>query len=354
MSFFTAGEFARHVSNADVSTSDRSHPTIRNRSTNNRLGAVVLTVVLALVLGACSGNGGDAVEEITVDWAYYNPVSLVLKDTGLLEEALAEDGITVNWVQSAGSNKAIEFLNSGSVQFGSTAGAASLLATIAGSDIKAVYSYSKPEWTALVTNGGSGIEDVADLAGKKVAVTRGTDPYIFLLQALASSGLSEDDVETVLLQHADGRNALIANQVDAWAGLDPMMAESELEQGAVLFYRAPDLNTYGILNVPTQFSADHPEIVEKVIAAYEEGRQWSIDNPAELAAILAESAGLNPEVAARQLERTDLSTPAIGAAQRATILNAGLALQGSGIIEADVDVESELDELLDDSFLSGS
>ncbi len=375
MSFFSAGVSARHhlptAGESDTTPIPQHHdnpqdhggaavPSAghrsdapRNRSTNTRLGAVILTLVFALVASACSG-GDEAVEEITVDWAYYNPVSLVLKDTGLLEEALAEDGITVNWVQSAGSNKAIEFLNSGSVQFGSTAGAAALLAIIAGSDFKTIYSYSKPEWTALVTNGGSGIEEVADLEGKRVAVTRGTDPYIFLLQALASSGLSEDDVETVLLQHADGRNALIGGQVDAWAGLDPMMAESELEQDAVLFYRAPDLNTYGVLNVPTEFAEEHPEIVDTVIAAYEEGRQWSIDNPEELAAILAEAAGLNPEVAARQLERTDLSSPAIGSAHRQTILNAGLALQGSGIIEADVDVEAELDKLLDDTFLPGS
>jgi sulfonate transport system substrate-binding protein len=181
-------------------------------------------------------------------------------------------------------------------------------------------------------------------------VTRGTDPYIFLLLALADHGLAEDDIEVVLLQHADGRNALIGGSVDAWAGLDPMMAQAELEQGASLFYRAPELNTWGILNVEEQFAADHPDVVAAVIRAYERGREWALENPGELAAILAEAAGLEQTVAERQLERTDFSTPAIGAAQRDTVLAAGLALQSAGVIEGEVDVEAIVDELFDDAF----
>lgn len=322
----------------------------RRRPRSPRASLVAALTVFALAVTACGGGGGDeaGIEELALDWAYYNPVSLVLKENGWLEEELP--GVEVNWVQSAGSNKAIEFLNARSIQFGSTAGSAALLAKINGSPIRSVYSYSRPEWTALVTNGGSGIDSVDDLAGKTVAVTRGTDPYVFLLLALAEHGLSESDIESVLLQHADGRNALIAGSVDAWAGLDPMMAEAELEQGAELFYRRPELNTWGVLNVDEQFAADHPEVVDAVIRAYERGREWALDNPEGLAEILAEAAGLTPEVAARQLERTDLSTPAIGAAQRDTILAAGLALQESGVIEADVDVESTVDDLLDEAF----
>jgi sulfonate transport system substrate-binding protein len=290
------------------------------------------------------------VEEITVDWAYYNPVSLVLKEKGWLEEEL--DGIEVSWVQSAGSNKALEFLAARSIQFGSSAGAAALLAKVNGTEISSVYAYSQPEWTALVTRADSGISEVEDLAGKTVAVTRGTDPHIFLVRALTEHGLTEGDIEEVLLQHADGRNALINGDVDAWAGLDPMMAEAELEQGATLFYRAPELNTWGVLNVDEAFAAEHPEIVEAVIAAYERGRTWSLENPDELAAILAGAAGLSDQVADRQLERTDLSRPAIGDPQRDSILGAGLVLQEAGVIEADVDVEATVDDLLEETFTS--
>ena len=66
----------------------------------------------------------DAPKEIRIDWATYNPVSMILKQKGLLDKEFAKDGISVVWVQSAGSNKALEFLNAGSIDFGSTAGSA--------------------------------------------------------------------------------------------------------------------------------------------------------------------------------------------------------------------------------------
>jgi hypothetical protein len=133
-------------------------------------------------------------------------------------------------------NKALEFLNAGSIDFGSTAGSAALVAKINGNPIKSVYVYSRPEWTALVTGKDSKITKVADLKGKRVAVTRGTDPHIFLVRALLDAGLTDKDITPVLLQHADGKAALIRGDVDAWAGLDPMMAQAEVEDGAKLFY----------------------------------------------------------------------------------------------------------------------
>ena len=64
---------------------------------------------------------------------------------------------------------------------------AALVAKINGNPIKSIYVYSRPEWTALVTRKDTGIAKVADLKGKRVAVTRGTDPHIFLVRALAEA-----------------------------------------------------------------------------------------------------------------------------------------------------------------------
>jgi sulfonate transport system substrate-binding protein len=253
-------------------------------------------------------------------------------------------------VLSLGSNKALEFLSSSSVDFGSTAGAAALLSRINGNPIKSVYIYSKPEWTALVTQTDSPIQKVEDLKGKRIAATRGTDPYIFLLRVLDQHGLGEKDVKIVLLQHPDGKTALERGDVDAWAGLDPHMAQSEIEGKSRLFFRNADLNTYGFLNVREEFAAQNPELVERLIRVYERGRQWALENPQELQAILAKEAKLTPEVAARQLERTDLSNPRIGEVHREAIVAAGTVLQTVGIVPADKDVEKAAAELIDPSF----
>jgi len=291
----------------------------------------------------------DTLKEIRIDWATYNPVSLVLKQKGLLEKEFAKDGISIVWVQSAGSNKALEFLNAGSIDFGSTAGSAALIAKTNSNPIKSIYVYSRPEWTALVTTKQSKINSVTDLKGKRVAVTRGTDPHIFLVRALLGAGLSEKDITPVLLQHADGKTALIRGDVDAWAGLDPMMAQAEIEDGARLFYRNANANTWGILNVREQFLKDHPDVVRRVLATYEEARKYSLANYVELKTIFVAATKLPESVVDRQLkERTELTHSRIGAPQRQSILAAGVALQQAGVIDGKVDVKAALDSLIDD------
>ena len=306
-------------------------------------------IVAALAMAPAGSSAAEALKEIRVDWATYNPVSLILKQKGMLEKEFAKDGIRIVWVQSAGSNKALEYLNAGSIDFGSTAGSAALVARINGNPIKSIYVFSRPEWTALVTTKDSKIATVADLKGRRVAVTRGTDPHIFLVRALLDAGMTEKDITPVLLQHADGKTALIRGDVDAWAGLDPMMAQAEIEDGAKLFFRKPEANTWGILNVREQFLKDHPQIVQRVLATYEETRKYSLANYDELKKSLVTATRLPDEVADRQLkERTDLSFSRIGVPQRESILAAGLALQQAGVIDAKVDVKAALDQLIDD------
>ncbi|MBE7201000.1 MAG: aliphatic sulfonate ABC transporter substrate-binding protein [Parafilimonas terrae] len=310
---------------------------------------MVLGAAVALALLG-TGPARAAPTELRLDWATYNPLSLLLKERGYLEEALKPKGITVRWVQSLGSNKALEFLNAGAIDLGSTAGAAALVARINGNPIKAIYAFSRPEWTALVTRKDTGITKPADLKGKRVAVTRGTDPHIFLIRALQGAGLTEKDAKLVLLQHPDGRTALDRGDVDAWAGLDPMMAASEIENGDVLFFRDAASNTWGVLDVRESFAKENPDLVKAVIAAYERVRQEALKDPAALKAALVAATKLPEPVVARQLERTDLSQPAIGPTQAEAIRAAGVALQQAGVIAADVDVPKAVDGLIDTGF----
>jgi sulfonate transport system substrate-binding protein len=304
---------------------------------------------IATVLAPLAANAADKPKQIVIDWATYNPVSMLLKDKGLLEKEFAKDGIAIRWVQTLGSNKALEFLNAGSIDFGSSAGAAALVAKINGNPIKSIYVYSRPEWTALVTRKDTSINKIEDLKGKRVAVTRGTDPHIFLVRALQSVGLTERDITPVLLQHPDGKTALIRGDVDAWAGLDPMMAQAEIEDGARLFYRNAAANTWGILNVRQEFLKDHPDLVQRTLAVYEEARKYSLAHYDELKHTFIAVTKLPDAVADKQLkERTEITHNRIGAPQRESILAAGIALQQAGVVPASVDVKATVNDLIDD------
>jgi sulfonate transport system substrate-binding protein len=297
-------------------------------------------------------RAADKPSAIGIDYAYYNPVSLLLKKKGWLEEELSRDKVEVRWVLSQGSNKALEFLRGASIDLGSTAGSVVLVARAGGLPVKAIYVYSKPEWTALVTRGDGAIAKIEDLKGKSVAVTRGTDPHIFLLRALASKGLSEHDVKPVLLQHPDGYQALVSRQVDAWAGLDPFMAKAEVESGAKLFYRNTSFNTYGILNVREAFAKQYPDHIRRVLAVYERAREYALAHPDELRADLVEAASVSDAVAKLQLaERTDLSHSALGPEHRETFRATGDVLKKIGVIDVDVDIPKLVESLIDTSYL---
>src|SRR5947207_6840296 len=263
---------------------------------------------------------------------------------------------SIRWVQTNSSSNALQFLNAGSIDFGSTAGSAALVARINGNPIKSVYVYSRPEWTALVTTKDSKINTVADLKGKKVAMVRGTDPHIFLVRALFAAGLTDKDIVPVLVQqHADGGTALLRGDVDAWAGLDPMMAQHEIKDGARLFFRKPEANTWGILNVREEFAKDHPDVVRRVLAVYEDARKYSLANYDELKKTFIGVTGLEGPIVDKQLkERTELTHNKVGPAQRESILEAGLALQKAGVIGTSVDVKKSVDELIDDRYVTAA
>jgi sulfonate transport system substrate-binding protein len=266
---------------------------------------LALTGGASLAAGLPRRTRAAGLDRIGVDYAYYNPPSLVLKQKGWLEEALAKRGVAVDWVLSLGSNKANGFLAASAVHVGSTAGSAAFLARANGTPIKTVFLYSRPEWTALVVGKDSPLTKLSDLRGKRIAATRGTDPWFFLLRSLRTAGLDQADVQLVDLQHPDGRTALERGQVDAWAGLDPHMAASQLEAGSRLLYRNVAFNTFGALNAREDFLAEHGDLATIVLHAYERARQYAAAHTDETAALLADASHLERRVAELQLrERT--------------------------------------------------
>ncbi len=300
---------------------------------------------------AARAQAAAPLPELRLDYAYYSPTSLVLRRFGWLEEDFRKDGTQVKWVLSAGSNRALEYLNANSIDIGSSAGLAALLAKANGNPIRTPYIFSRPEWTALVVPKDSPIKSLADLKGKKVAATKGTDPYLFLLRSLQTVGLKKSDIEHVPLQHADGLAALRAGQVDAWAGLDPLMASAELDSGARLLYRNVSFNTYGFLNVREDFLAQRPAEVRRVIANYERARQWTIANTTEAAKILSEEAKVSLKVALLQLKlRTDLSNPWPSAEHVHALQSASPILQAEALVKPGVDLNRTVTALVDTGF----
>ena len=303
-------------------------------------------ILTAITFGLVSQYSMAALPDtLKLDYAYYAPTSLVVKEQKLLEKALPKTQI--KWVFSQGSNRSLEYLNSGSVDFSSTAGLAAVLSRANGSPIKTVYIQSQPEWTALLVAKNSPIKNLKDLKGKKIAATKGTDPFLFTLQALETAGLNKKDVQLVHLQHPDGKTALERGQVDAWAGLDPLMASAQVQSGAKLLYRNVGFNSYSVLSTREQFASQSPEAIEAVIKAYEQARKWAKANPAKLAELLARESKLPIAVAKLQLSRTNFEQNIPTAKHINALKKSGTILTEEELVRNGTNVNQVVDQLFD-------
>ncbi|MBF4460993.1 MULTISPECIES: aliphatic sulfonate ABC transporter substrate-binding protein [unclassified Rathayibacter] len=328
------------------------------------LAGLFTAAAVPLLAGCVQGEGGAGTAAapagtgsttqggtLTLDFATYNPLSLVIKEKGWLEAALAKQQVTVAWVQSAGSNKANEALRAGAIDVGSTAGSAALLARSNGSPIKTIDIFSQPEWSALVVPAGSPLTSVEQLKGKQIAATKGTDPYFFLVQALEAAGLGIDDVTVQNLQHADGWAALQNGSVDAWAGLDPIMAGAQAA-GATLLYRNVDFNSYGLLNATESFLSTKPDLAQTVVNAYEHARAWALANQEETASILASVAGLDVAVATTVItQRSNLGVDNVPGSAQTDVLSAiGPIFVANGDVASQQNVDAALGSLLEPTY----
>lgn len=328
----------------------------------SRITTTIISVAAsaALIAGCASGEGPAAtdsgasegsLEVLRLDYAYWNPLSLVIRDQGWLEEELADEGIEVEWILSAGSNVALQNLNARAIDIGSSAGSAVFAARANGAPVKTIGVFSQPFWASIVAPAGSDVVSLADLEGRTIAATSGTDPYFFLLQALAEAGLSTSDVEIVNLIHADGQRALEGGDVEVWAGLDPLTATSERTAGSQVIYENPDFNTWGVLSVDERFLAAQPDIVRTVLATYERARQWILDNPDDAVSLLASEASLDLDDARKVLlERTRIDVSLVpGDAQRSVFEIILPVLVAEAGVRSEADGLTALDELIDDT-----
>src|SRR5262249_56941395 len=98
-----------------------------------------------------------------------------------------------------------------------------------------------------------------------------------------------------------------------------------------------------------EFLKDHPDLVRRVLAVYEEARKYSLAHYDELKQSFIAVTKLPEALVDKQLkERTDITHSRIGAPQRESILEARIALHKAGVIPSDVDVKKAVDAQIDD------
>ena len=286
-------------------------------------------------------------KEIRLDWATYNPVGLLLKEKGFLEEALAPRGIKVRWVQSLGSNKALEFLNAGAIDFGSAGEAPPIFAQAASPELRYVATEPPaPRGEAILVPKDSPIRSVAELRGKTIALNKGSNVHYLLVRALEQAGVPYDAVKLAFLAPADANAAFVRGSVDAWVIWDPFQAAAERATGARVLVDGQGVDGQAL--APNRqfylsrrgFTDASPEIVSAVLKAIGEVDAWAEGHAEAVAAELAPSVGIPAPVLSVALGRlsygvTPLDATAIADQQKVADAFHGLGLLPKPIRVAD-------------------
>lgn len=317
------------------------------------IAGIPLTLVAGLeedVEPAQTAGAKPLPDEVTLDYANWSYLSLVLRDRKFLEEEFRGENVKLNWVLTPGGNKSMEFLLSGSVDVGTGAGVAGILSFVNGNPIKAIYVTHLHSGDVLVRS-DSDINDIADLKGRDIAATPATNPYLFLLRALHTEGLRKDDVNIIPLQHQDGALALLRGDVDAWSGGDRLSAAFSIGEDAEALrsiYNSYEFNTPCFLYARNEFQQKYPEAVRRILSAYDKARKWALSNPDGYVKIVARENKVTEDIARLMVADWDIQMSGeITDQDRSSMVATEEVLRQ--VVREDIDIGQKVDELLDRS-----
>lgn len=278
-----------------------------------RGGVVVAAVASAALLAGCGGSSNaDAVAaDGSVD---LSKVSLVVGDQkggseALLSAAGELDDVEydVEFKPFTSGPPLLDAVSAGAVDVGGVGNTPPLFAIDQDKELKVVQaSRQGAKGDALVVRKGSGIEDVADLKGRKVAVAKGSSANFNLLAQLDQAGLSLDDVEPVWLQPTEGLAAFSGGHVDAWAIWDPFTSQAELSADAQILSFGEGLVNGLAFQVASDAALDDPATaaaIEDYLTRLVRAQEWANDHKKEWAAAWAEETGLPADVTDRAIAR---------------------------------------------------
>jgi sulfonate transport system substrate-binding protein len=245
---------------------------------------------------------GRTTDTVRLTWGY-GGLTLIAKERGVFEQHLAQQGIKVEWLGPFPNHApTMQAVAGGSADFtfgGSTTPA--LAALIAGAPLVfAEFLTYEPRTTAIIAKDDSGINSVADLVGKSVAVNRSGLGEFLLVAALEKYKVDRSKVRFVYLNPPDAAPALGSGAVDAWAMWSPAVDIARQQyQAHNIFLEERGLDfqiDFTSYLVTRAFARDNPELVRAVVAELRQEAVWSNDNPAEAEAILQRKAHYSDQI----------------------------------------------------------
>lgn len=155
-----------------------------------------------------------------------------------------------------------------------------------------------------------GINTIADLQGKSIAVEEGTVDHFLLLLGLEQAGLTQDDITLQPLETGAAAAAFVAGQVDAVGVFAPFTTQALQRPGSKELFSSKDFPGAipDHLVVSRQLIQDRPEAVQALVNTWFSTVSFMEENPAAALQIMAQRAGVSVEEYQTYAEGTQIFT----------------------------------------------
>ena len=221
----------------------------------------LLSVGLSLSLALASVLPADAATQLRIGYQKSSTLISLLKSNGDLEKALAKQDVSISWHEFPNGQPLLEA-------------------------------------QAIIVRDDSPLRSVAQLKGKKVAVTKAAGSHYLLLAALAKAGLKFSDIEPAYLTPADGRAAFENRKVDAWVTWEPFLSGAQQQLPTRTLADGKQLADYQRYYLTsTAFAKNNPQVLAVVFDELVKTGDWLRANPRAAAQVLSPLwGGLDPAI----------------------------------------------------------
>ncbi|RON52100.1 aliphatic sulfonate ABC transporter substrate-binding protein [Pseudomonas frederiksbergensis] len=249
--------------------------------------AVLTGLVVALALSFALP--AQARETVRIGYQKSSTLITLLKTQGTLEKTLAQNNIDVTWHEFSSGLPLLEALNVGNVDISAdVADTVPIFAQAA--QAKLTYFAEEapsPSAQAIVVRKDSPLQQLADLKGKKIAVTKAAGSHYLLIAALNKAGLKFSDIEPAYLSPADGRAAFENNKVDAWVTWEPFLTGVQRQLPTRTLADGVGLASYKRYYLTSNaYAKEHPEVLKLVYEQLHKAGDWVKHNPRDAAQVL--------------------------------------------------------------------
>ncbi len=307
--------------------------------------------VVAAALGAgLFGGSATAAEKIT--YLLPAPPSLPAFAPWVLAKHLGyytQAGYEVDFVVARGGVDVAKQIGVGNAPIGGAIGDTPIIVRGNGVPVKAVGLMGGGALTVVVGRKDRGIEKIEDLRGKKISVLAFQDTtYYALLGALASKGITKNDVNAQAVGPAAVASLVVAGTVDACACTPDW--EINVKDGVPDVVSLPTRDHFQSMSqailASDKMIAERPDMVRAIVKATLRGMQFVMDDPAKAALIYVEASPtfkgkeeLMKRILANYTERTYKGQGTLGAMDATRLTNLQRFYKQQGFIDAELPVE---------------